>query len=184
MSFNVNLSEVPPGAAGVQLGASSFLEREKPWYAGRARRKKIALVRFEARNAGKSAVVLDLSRARLSVDGRRFERETRDAVISRLSTFQWDFLFYWILHFSLIELAIELAVFFAGAWFNRSLRKQLGSILDAEVTIGPGERLEGLVAFRGAARLERTELEAAWSMGGERVEWARCAVRTGISAGA
>ena len=116
---------------------------------------------------------MDFGRARLSVARRSYEPEKRDTIIGKLSTFQWDFLFYWILHFSIVELAIELSLFFAGTLFNRSLRKQLGSIFDRQVTMQSGERLQGLVAFRKVASVDGAELEIPWTVDGTHFEWVR-----------
>ncbi len=153
------------------LGASDFLGDGRQWFAPRARRKKIALIRLAARNDGSAPITVDFAQSRFSVSGQHHEAESRDTITGRLSTFQWDFLFYWILHFSIIELAIELSLFLAGTLFNRSLRKRLSSILDRQLTMQPGERLQGLVAFRKVVSVDGAELEIPWSVDGAHFEW-------------
>ena len=167
---------VPQEQGPLLFSASDFLKDDARWYARRARRKKIALIQLDAENTTASPITVDFARAKLSVGERSYAAEKQATIVSKLSTFQWDFLFYWILHFSVIELAIELSLFFAGTLFNRSLRKQLSSLLDRQLTLRPGERLRGLVAFEKAASVDAAKLEIPWSVDGTRFEWTRRAI--------
>ncbi|MBI4583889.1 MAG: hypothetical protein HY717_07680 [Planctomycetes bacterium] len=161
-----------PQANGLLLLSSlDFLKDGAPWYARRAGRKKIALIKLDAKNTSTSPITVDFARARLSLGEKSYEAEKRDTIIGKLSTFQWEFLFYWILHFSVIELAIELLLFFAGTLFNKSLRNRLSSILDQQVILQSGERLQGLVAFRKVASVSAAKLEIPWSVDGTHFEW-------------
>jgi hypothetical protein len=163
-----------PQVEPIQFQGSDFLKAAAPWYAGRARRKKISLFQVEARNGSAAPLTIDFARARLRAGGREHAAERGEDIARALATFQWDFLFYWLLHFSLWELAVELALFLAGGLFNRRLRRGLRAVLDRPVTLLAGEKAQGLLAFRMRPGEAGAELELPWSQEGSSWQWARC----------
>lgn len=72
-----------------------------------------------------------------------------DRVIRRLSEFTWDFLLYTIIDFHPITAVVEILFLVSGPFYNRRLRKQLRSLTDSDLTLGPNDRTEKVLAFAG-----------------------------------
>lgn len=159
------------------LHCSDFLQGNRGWYAPRARRRKIRLVKLTAANIGGAAITVDFTGATLQADGQTHPSVEGEAIARELSEFNWDFLFYWILHFSLLELALDLAIFLTGSLFNRSLRKHLAQVLHRKAVLKPGESVEGLLAFRKVARRAAAEVALPWSQDGTQAGCARSELR-------
>ena len=152
----------------IQVTCDDFLKENQRWYAIKARRKKIAIVRIEVTNGGQSDVRLDLGSSRLTAGGKEFTPEKPEVVIRKLSEFTWDFLVFAITDLLSFVALMEFFVFLCGPLYNRRLKRQLASLSVGEVSLSPGESKTLLIAFRGVKReLERLTLPYRSDQGGE-----------------
>jgi len=126
------------------------------WYAIKARKKKLALVRIEVTNSQSEDVQIQLGKTKLTAAGKTFAAESPAVILRKLSEFTWDFLLYPLLDFHPVTAAIEVCVLLTGPLYNRRLRRQLALLTDADLSLRPGESKTAVVAFQGAAQeLER-----------------------------
>ena len=95
------------------------------WYAIKARRKKIALIRIEVSNPQSAEVQVRLGSTKLTAGGKMFATESPAVILRKLSEFTWDFLLYSLLDFHPVTAVIEVCVWLTGPLYNRRLRRQL-----------------------------------------------------------
>ncbi len=145
------------------------------WYAIKARKKKIALVRIEVTNPQTADVYVRLGSTKLTAAGKTFTAESPAVILRKLSEFTWDFFFYSLFDLHPVTAAIDVGFWLTGPLYNRRLRRQLALLTDGDMTLRPGESKTAVVAFRGVPKeLERltivfrrgeTEEELQWTFG-------------------
>ena len=135
---------------GIQC--DNVLKDNGHWYAVKARKKKIALVRIEVTNPLSADVQVRLGSTKLIAAGKTFVAESPAVILRKLSEFTWDFFLYPLLEFSPITAAIEICIALTGPLYNRRIRRQLVLLTDADMTLRPGESKTAIVAFRGVAK--------------------------------
>lgn len=129
-----------------------FLKDNRNFYAIKAERKKIAIVRIEVTNWQSSDVTCSLGSSKLDAGGSKYDVASPAVVIRKLSEFTWDFLLFAILDFHSIVALLELFVFLGGPLYNRRLRRKLTLLSDGEMLLSPGESKAALLAFRGVRK--------------------------------
>lgn len=134
------------------VNCEDFLKDNQHLYALKARRKKIALIIVKVANKHSADVRIVLGDSKLIAGGQRYNVETPANIIRKFSEFTWDFLIYMILVFEPVLLAVDLFFFLTGPLYNRRLKRQLHSLADGEMLLGPGECKEALLGFRGVSK--------------------------------
>jgi len=134
------------------LRCADSLRDNHHFYASKARRKKIALIRVEAINQAAVSVQLNLGEATLVIGDRIRRLERPEVILRRLSEFTWDFLLYLIFSFHPVEALIDVAVLLSGPLLNRRLRSHLSALSDGDLVLGPGEQKSILLGFQDAAK--------------------------------
>lgn len=141
-----------PSTSGksVDVVCEDFLKDNSHFYATKATRKKIALIRVELTNRLPSDVQAMFSASSLTAGGKSHAIEQPAVVIRKLSEFTWDFLLFAITDvFNPVVAIIESFVFLGGPLYNRRLRRKLKHLSDEDVHIPPGKSVEALLAYRG-----------------------------------
>lgn len=133
-----------------------LLKGNNRWYAIKARRKKIALLRIEVTNTQTADVLVRFGSAKLIAGGKTFGIESPAVVLRKFSEFTWDFLVYALLDFHPVLAIFDVSLLLFGPFYNRRLKRQLALLTDADLSLRPGESKTAIVAFRGVAKeLER-----------------------------
>lgn len=133
----------------LEIKCSDFLNDNRHFYAVKAARKKLAIIRIEVANRHASDVRLLLGSSKLEAGGKTYDVASPAVVVRKLSEFTWDFLLFAILDVHSVVALIELLVFLGGPLYNRRLRRKLNLLSDGEMLLSPGESKAALVAFRG-----------------------------------
>jgi hypothetical protein len=161
----------------LEVRCEDFLKDNQHFYAHKARRRKIALIRFEANNMTDDEVRLLLDDSELFAGGQLYALQGRNLVIRKLSEFTWDFLFYLILDFHPLLAAIDLIVLLFGPLYNWRLERQLHALVDHELVLKPGERHNGLLGFHGLpAKTPPEKLRLAYSRAGAPPQQLQCEI--------
>ena len=133
-----------------------LLKDNNHWYALKARRKKIALLRVEVTNTQASDALVRFGSTKLIAGGKTFGTESPAVVLRKFSEFTWDFLIYALLDFHPVMAILDVSLLLFGPLYNRRLKRQLALLTDADLSLRPGESKSAIVAFRGVAKeLER-----------------------------
>ena len=137
-----------------------LLKDNSHWYALKARRKKIALLRVEVTNTQSSDVLVRFGSTKLIAGGKTFSTESPAVVLRKFSEFTWDFLVYALLDFHPVKAILDVSLLLFGPLYNRRLKRQLVLLTDADMSLRPGESKTALVAFRGVPpKLEQLTIE-------------------------
>lgn len=132
------------------------LKDNSHWYALKARRKKIALIRVEVTNTQSSDVLIRFGSTKLIAGGKTFGSDSPAVILRKLSEFTWDFFVYALLDFHPIKAVLDVSLLLFGPLYNRRLKRQLALLTNVDMTLRPGESKSAIVAFRGvASELER-----------------------------
>lgn len=133
-----------------------LLKDNNRWYAIKARRKKIALLRVEVTNTQSADVLVRFGSAKLIAGGKTFGVENPAVILGKFSEFTWDFLVYALLDFHPVLAIFDVSLLLFGPFYNHRLKRQLALLTDANLPLRPGESKTAIVAFRGVAKeLER-----------------------------
>ena len=98
----------------------NFLKDNHHWYAIKATKKRIALIRIEVTNRESSDVQIVLGASKLTAGGNSYDAERPTVVIRKLSEFTWDFLLFSITDlFHPVTALMEGLVFLTGPLYNR-----------------------------------------------------------------
>jgi hypothetical protein len=152
----------------LDVKCDDFLKDNRHFYAVKAARKKIAIVRVEVTNRNSSDARLLFGSSKLAAGGKEFDVVSPAVAVRKLSEFTWDFLLFAILDFHSIIALFELFVFLGGPLYNRRLKRKLALLTDGEMLLSPGESKTALLAFRGVRRdLERLTIVCRCGEGGE-----------------
>ena len=143
-----------PMTLGVKC--DDLLKDNSHWYALKARRKKIALLRVEVTNTQSSDVLVRFGSTKLFAGGKTFGTESPAVILRKFSEFTWDFLVYVLLDFHPVMAIFDVSLLLFGPLYNRRLKRQLALLTDADLSLRPSESKTAIVAFRGVAKeLER-----------------------------
>ncbi|MBC7816123.1 MAG: hypothetical protein IAG10_04410 [Planctomycetaceae bacterium] len=134
------------------INCDDVLKDNGHWYALKARRKKIALVRIEVTNPLSADVQVVLGSTKLTAAGKTFDIESPAVILRKLSEFTWDFLLYALLDFHPVMAVLDVSLLLTGPLYNRRLRRQLANLTDADLSLRPGESKTAIVAFRGVPK--------------------------------
>ena len=140
----------------LSVKCDDLLKDNSHWYALKARRKKIALIRVAVTNTHASDVLVRFGSTKLIAGGKTFGTESPAVVLRKFSEFTWDFLVYVLLDFHPVMAIFDVSLLLFGPLYNRRLKRQLALLTDADMSLRPGESKTAIVAFRGIAKeLER-----------------------------
>ena len=148
------------------IKSDNFLKNNPHLYAHKARRKKIALISVKV-DAGSHCeeVRIDLRTATLIAGEKRYNVEAPNRLIRKFSEFTWDFLFFAILDFHPVLVAVDVFFLLAGPIYNRRLKKQLRLLSDGEMVLQPGECKKAILGFRRVSK-GATQLRLRYRCGG------------------
>ena len=133
----------------IDVVCEDFLKGNSHFYATKATRKKIALIRVELQNRLPSDVQVMFSASSLTASGKSYAVEKPAVIVRKLSEFTWDFLLFAITDiFNPVVAIIESFVFLGGPLYNRRLRRKLKRLSDEDMDIPAGKSVDVLLAFR------------------------------------
>jgi hypothetical protein len=139
-------------AAELDVTCADSLKDNRRLYAHKARRKKIAMISFEAINPGPTEIRIVLGAATLVADGQRHGVESPAIILRECREFTWDFLVYAILDFHPVLVFVDAAIFLTGPLYNRRLQKQLHLLTASDMIVAPGACRTALLGFRGVPK--------------------------------